>query len=402
MLFDENGNGVDFRYIATNPAFEHHVGLPDVIGKRASELFPNLEKRWAETYGRIAMTGRPERFVDRSEAMGQWLDIRAFRLGNPVKRNVGVLFSDITRQKMMEEELRHSYERMSLAADAAQIGLWGWDIASNEQFWDEKTKEIFGVSPEVPISSQTWADIVHPDDLPMADQACGKAIATGQNYVMEYRIIRPDGTIRWVQSRGKPYYDEAGNPLQMRGINFDITGRKQMEEALQGSEKRYRMLYESLRDPFVQVDMDGRIIAFNDLYCRMLGYSPEEITTLTYQELTPERWHAFEEEIVRNQIIPNGYSDVYEKEYRRKDGTIIPIELRSILYRDADGHYSRSEYLSQPKATHQPLRLQELLRRLKAHCGCRLHIIYSQIILSDGLQSCGAVEVRVRQPALIP
>ncbi len=69
----------------------------------------------------------------------------------------------------------------------------------------------------------------------------------------------------------------------------------------------------------------------------MLGYSPQELRTLTYRELTPERWHAIEDLIVREQIIPRGYSDVYEKEYRRKDATIIPVELRTILSYDAAG-----------------------------------------------------------------
>jgi PAS domain S-box-containing protein len=83
--------------------------------------------------------------------------------------------------------------------------------------------------------------------------------------------------------------------------------------------------------------MDGRIIECNDLYCQMLGYSPDELRELTYQQLTPERWRAFEESIVQDQIIAGGYSDVYEKEYRRKDGAIIPVELRTMLSRDASG-----------------------------------------------------------------
>jgi PAS domain S-box-containing protein len=117
----------------------------------------------------------------------------------------------------------------------------------------------------------------------------------------------------------------------------DISKRKRAEKALRRSESRYRILYESLRDAFVQVTMSGRIMEFNDLFCRMLGYSPEEARALTYQELTPERWHKMEQAIVREQVLPNGYSEVYEKEYRRKDGTIFPVELRAILSRDEEG-----------------------------------------------------------------
>jgi PAS domain S-box-containing protein len=117
----------------------------------------------------------------------------------------------------------------------------------------------------------------------------------------------------------------------------DITERKRAEEALRRSESRYRLLHESLRDGFVQVDMDGRILEFNEAYRELLGYPAEELRRATYAELTPERWHAMEERLVREQIVPRGYSDVYQKEYRRADGSIVPVELRTVLARDDAG-----------------------------------------------------------------
>jgi PAS domain S-box-containing protein len=129
------------------------------------------------------------------------------------------------------------------------------------------------------------------------------------------------------------YPGEDGLTVYMR----DVSERKRAEEALRLSESRYRILQESLRDAFVHVNMDGSFIEFNDLFCRMLGYAPEELKTFSYQDLTPERWRKMERAIVRDQIIPNGYSEVYEKEYRRKDGTISPVELRAVLSRDEEG-----------------------------------------------------------------
>jgi PAS domain S-box-containing protein len=149
--------------------------------------------------------------------------------------------------------------------------------------------------------------------------------------------MRKNGERVWMEWTNSGIYDVNGNLRELLSVGIDATDRKRAEEALRQSEERYRVLHESLRDAFVQASMDGRIVECNDLYCRMLGYSPEEMRALTYQELTPERWHAFEDGIVGEQIIPRGYSDVYEKEYRRKDGTIIPVELRTILSRDAFG-----------------------------------------------------------------
>jgi PAS domain S-box-containing protein len=83
--------------------------------------------------------------------------------------------------------------------------------------------------------------------------------------------------------------------------------------------------------------LGGRIQQFNPAYLKMLGYPEEELRRLTYEEVTPERWHELEAQIVRDLILPRGYSDVYEKEYRRKDGTVFPVELRAFLLRDEIG-----------------------------------------------------------------
>lgn len=96
-------------------------------------------------------------------------------------------------------------------------------------------------------------------------------------------------------------------------------------------------LYKTLRDPFVVVDMPGRIRGFNAAFRTMLGYSAAELYGLTYKMFTPPRWHAFETDIVRRQILPLGHSAVYEKEFRRKNGDVFPVELRTFLIRDAQG-----------------------------------------------------------------
>lgn len=118
---------------------------------------------------------------------------------------------------------------------------------------------------------------------------------------------------------------------------FPRLERARAEEALRQSEARYRLLHESLRDAFVQADMDGHILDCNDLYLQLLGYTREELRPLTYVDLTPEQWHALEADIIRQQVISRGFSDIYEKEYRRKDGTIFPVELRTVLSRNLAG-----------------------------------------------------------------
>ena len=117
----------------------------------------------------------------------------------------------------------------------------------------------------------------------------------------------------------------------------DITERKQAELALAGSELRYRRLHESMREAFVSVDMASRIQEFNAVYQQLLGYSEAELRDLTYLDITPEPWHAFETGIVRDQVLTQGHSEVYLKEYRKKDGAVFPVELRTFLIRDDSG-----------------------------------------------------------------
>ena len=113
--------------------------------------------------------------------------------------------------------------------------------------------------------------------------------------------------------------------------------RKRSAEALRDSEAKYRRLHESLVDGYVMVDLDGCLLEFNESYRAMLGYEAAELKALTYQDLTPANWREFEQRIVTEQILTRGFSDVYEKEYRRKDGTVFPVELHTTLLRNPDG-----------------------------------------------------------------
>ena len=121
-------------------------------------------------------------------------------------------------------------------------------------------------------------------------------------------------------------------------IMRDLTQNKKFEESLRQSEMRYRGLFEAMPDGFSSVGMDKRIMKANPAYCAMLGYSLEDLHELTYEDVTPGKWHAFEEGILREQVLARGYSEVYEKEYIRRDGTIFPVEVRVHLLRDENGN----------------------------------------------------------------
>jgi PAS domain S-box-containing protein len=167
---------------------------------------------------------------------------------------------------------------------------------------------------------------------------------TGEESVYELRINTTDSGLCWVCLKGKLFRDKkSGKPVCHIMVN-DINHYKQAEEKCRESERKYRELFESSRDGFVIVDVKGRFIDANPAYCEMLGYTIDELRQKeNFFEVTPEQWHDWErQEIWDKQLVREGRACVYEKEYRRKDGKVFPVELQSLAIRDEQ---SRIRYL---------------------------------------------------------
>jgi PAS domain S-box-containing protein len=120
MIFDQHNHPLDYRFIEINPMFEQQTGLKNAIGKTARELVPTLEAHWFEIYGKVALTGEPIRFINGSEPMGRWFEVYAFRVGKPEKRQVALLFTDITERRKHEEERARLLEEAQAARERAE------------------------------------------------------------------------------------------------------------------------------------------------------------------------------------------------------------------------------------------------------------------------------------------
>jgi PAS domain S-box-containing protein len=125
--------------------------------------------------------------------------------------------------------------------------------------------------------------------------------------------------------------------LRTAQLSREIEERKRIEDELRTSEAKYRRLFENMQDGVATINSQGAFLDANPAYQQIVGYSLEELRSLSYQDLTPEEWQVKELEIVTNQISVRGFSDLYEKEYIRKDGSRVPVELRSYSVLDHNG-----------------------------------------------------------------
>ncbi|HET6439213.1 MAG TPA: PAS domain S-box protein, partial [Anaeromyxobacter sp.] len=207
-------------------------------------------------------------------------------------RGVVLVFRDQTEERRAEAELRSSEARLRLALDAAQAGTWEWDLRTNKNTWSDGLWELYGLERDGRDASyQTWRESIHPDDRQRVEQAVEEAARTGAELATEWRVALPDGKTRWLASRGRPIRDAGSAFHRYMGVVFDITDRKQAEQALAESERRFRL---ALRNSPVTVAMQDRglryVWAYNQRTAgpgEVLGhgdadlFSPEEAAHLS-------------------------------------------------------------------------------------------------------------------------
>jgi len=263
---------------------------------------------------------------------------------------------DITGRKSAEQDLRLT----QFGSDNCQevilrIGPDGRIIYANEY-----ASRLHGYEPEEMLSLYVW-DLNNDVPAERWSDTWRDRRETRTSH-RETEALRRDGTTfqleittSFLEFEGEEYIVVLGR---------DISERKRAEEALLRSEERFRNLFESSVDGIVVIGPDGNIFDANQAYLDMLGYTLEELKGLTYADLTPARWHDIELNVLAEQILPRGYSDEYEKEDIRKDGTPVPLSVRRWLIVSEDGEpagmWSIARDITEPK------KYEDELKRMNA------------------------------------
>ena len=238
-----------------------------------------------------------------------------------------VSFIDITERKRTEHALRESELRRRLAVEAAQLGTWEWNLVTGKHIWSEIQETLWGYTPGTfPGTTDAFTSRIHPIDLPEIWLAGNRAKENRRPFRTEYRVLRPDGSMRWIASHGQLQFNAQGTPIYAMGVVLDITERKRSEEALVLEATRRRILVEGSRDGIVVLDQQGRVFEANRHFAEMLGYSVDEVHQLCVWD-----WNV---PLTREQLLeairilgPEG--DFFETCHRRKDGSMFQVEVSS-------------------------------------------------------------------------
>jgi PAS domain S-box-containing protein len=284
---------------------------------------------------------------------------------------VAEIFANALARTRAEAALRESEERLSLAADAAGAGLWTLDLGTGEFWATDRGRAIFGYSPDETITMERFEASIHPDDRSLVRGAIERSVNTGGPLQVDYRIVRDDGRVRWVSSRGRPRLAFTGEPERLMGVSIDISERKRGDEALRASEARLAAAAELAGLAFYELDFGAGVIYVDDRLRELGGMPPEREEGLQFRDFWLEHLHPDDRpRLLRlREHMHDGKVDRLSLEYRYlhpSRGEVWIHHLSTAARRDAGGRplhvFGVLRDVSQRKRVEEELRA--LSRRL--------------------------------------
>ncbi len=331
MIYDEQNNPIDYRFIRVNPAFEDIVGIPaeKTIGHTVKELLPATEEYWIKTYAQVVATGEPITFENYSQALDKHFDVRVFR---PVPNQFAVVFQDITERKQAEEKLKVQYRLLKIAGETAKFGGWDVDLKTYISTWSDTVADIHEVPHGYAPPADRGMNFYAPEWRKRISQVFTDCAEKGIPYDEEMEIITAKGKRLWVRTIGSAVKDENGSIIKVHGAFQDITERKRIEQELKESEERFKSLHNASFGG-ITIHDKGVILECNQGLSEITGYTYDELIGMDGLLLISD---ATREMVMSN--IKDGYEKPYEAEGVRKDGTVYPLRLeaRNIRYKGKD------------------------------------------------------------------
>ncbi len=302
------------------------VGWRDAVHPEDQERHGAL---WAKVF-RGSVGFEIEYRLRRADGAYRWFLARA----EPIRDDEGTVVrwfgtcTDIDdRRREADEKLRRKGDRLRLAAEAAPLGYWDWDIAADSIIWSQSLEHISGTSPaSFGVTIEGLMGLVHPDDRGSVGEAVRGSLDRGEPYGAEFRMIRPDGSYRWCLAKGQVFRDEHGRAVRMSGVDVDITARKEAEDRLRASEERFRASADTMLDCFAIYtavrDASGEIVDFRTEYMNEAACRSNRMTR--------------EQQVGKHllDLLPGHRESGLFAKYCRVVETGEPLELEEMFYED--------------------------------------------------------------------
>jgi PAS domain S-box-containing protein len=259
VIFEEQGRPVDYRFVEINPSFERQSGIRDGLGRTMREIAPEIESYWAETFGRVAVTGEPARIQNRAGVLDRTFDVHAFRFGPPELRQVAIIFTDITARKRAEEALRQSEENLSVTLRSIGDAVLTTDTAGRVARMNPIAERLTGWA-QAEALGRPIAEvlrIVNEETRQPAVIPVDTVLETGeiQGLANHTVLMARDGTEWPIADRAAPIRDDGGRILGVVLVFREVTAERAAQKALRESEERYRTLFESIGEGFCIIEV---------------------------------------------------------------------------------------------------------------------------------------------------
>jgi len=330
-----------------NDAYAQVMGdkHPWALGRPAREVWSEIWGELEPLLQKVLCTGetvsakdRPFRLARHGAPEEAYFDISYSAARDETGAVAGVLciVSETTERIQAQRALANTQERLSHALDASgMIGTFDWHIPSDTFYSDARFAAMYSVDPEKGEKGAPIAEYfagLHPEDRDRIRRAVEQSITTGEKYVQEYRLLRQDGSTRWVEAHGGCVYDKVGQPVRFAGAVVDITDRKYAEEV----ERGLAAIIASSDDAIIGKDLNGIVTSWNLGAERLFGYRAEEMVGQPITMVIPEDRQGEDADILerlrRGKRVEN-----FETVRRRKDGTLVEVSLTASPVRDAQG-----------------------------------------------------------------
>ena len=291
MLFDEQGEPNDYRFLEVNSAFEELTGLEQAIGKRMRELAPNHEAYWFEIYGRVVQTREPVRFENYASALNRWFNVNAFCIGEPQNHQFAILFTNITEAKQIEAhrqqaeatlqqlsaELQSQVRKFDATLSTITDSVFSFDREGRFLYANQVLLDLWGITAAEAIG-KTMADLNYP---PTVEQQVlddlRRVLETGESVRNETPYTNPAGVEGYFEYILSPLFAADRTVESVVGLSRDISHRKRVEAALRQSEEHSRNILESITDAFFGLDENWRFTYVNQTAYTLTGYEPGEL-----------------------------------------------------------------------------------------------------------------------------